>query len=388
MKMVAIANPKGGSGTTETSIYLAGELSLRGFKVLLLDFSSLQDSFNRLLNIPPYMETIGFDLYNEGTNIKDALYEIQENLDIAKCSQDFMYDIYSEYIKTHKSKGFRNIFKDIEADYDYCIADLNSSFDAFFIDSILTSDAIIIPVSIEGDNLHSFSVLNQICSAIRSEESAWYNPDFEVAGVLVTRWLEDSENDADILKTINAYAQILETKIYRTKIRYSWTVKKAKQQGVFLGAYAPNANVTEDYNIFVDEFLEDDGKDNNDDDNDDNNIVKTNEASVLDDSNKARKVSLCISLSKEQNVAIVTLSVKIGISYTEMITRILKKGFELVAQTKGFEYRNNSKIYLTKPVWVPKDIKDQLENISLEERLDKTYIIRCLIDLVIETNAV
>ena len=79
--------------------------------------------------------------------------------------------------------------------------------------------------------------------------------DIPVAGILLTRYT-DRTNVAKILEeNINVAAELLNTKIFESRIRQATVVQESQLVKMDLFEYAPKAPVTKDYEVFIDELL-------------------------------------------------------------------------------------------------------------------------------------
>jgi len=79
MRKIAILNFKGGTGKTTTAVNLGHALSLKNYKVLIIDCDS-QASISNWFGID-HEYTI-YDLLTNKTKLKDCIYQVRDNLDI------------------------------------------------------------------------------------------------------------------------------------------------------------------------------------------------------------------------------------------------------------------------------------------------------------------
>ncbi len=79
MKIISLANIKGGVGKTSVSISLAAELAKQGYKTLLID-NDAQSNITQILNVGE-IDTTLYDIYKDRTiGFDDAIYEVKESL--------------------------------------------------------------------------------------------------------------------------------------------------------------------------------------------------------------------------------------------------------------------------------------------------------------------
>jgi chromosome partitioning protein len=110
---------------------------------------------------------------------------------------------------------------------------------------------IIIPAQADIYSLQGIGQLYNTIDTVRR----YCNPALTIKGVLLTRYNPRSIISRDIAEMTAQTAERLNTRVYKTTIRESVTIKEAqaKQQDIY--TYAPKSNPTADYKSFVKEFL-------------------------------------------------------------------------------------------------------------------------------------
>lgn len=80
--------------------------------------------------------------------------------------------------------------------------------------------------------------------------------DISVVGLLLTKYT-DRTNVARLLeKSVNSAAELLNTKVFDSRIRQATVLQESQIAKIDLLEYAPKAPVTADYQAFIDELLE------------------------------------------------------------------------------------------------------------------------------------
>lgn len=166
MRVITIANQKGGCGKTTTAINLAASLAHLGKRVLLIDFDPQgHASFG-----------MGVDTQKREFSIYHLLTEKQNKVDIKKCIVNIRknFDLMpSHVLLSTVEQEFRNkpnavsklndIVQFLSALYDYTIIDSPPSLGFLTFSALRTSDRVIIPLE---TSCFSLVGLNKILSMI------------------------------------------------------------------------------------------------------------------------------------------------------------------------------------------------------------------------------
>jgi chromosome partitioning protein len=157
MKIISIANLKGGVGKTTTVSYLAYSLSESGHKVLIVD-TDPQANASSLYNID-FEIMLKYNLMTTLENpkmLKKCIVKINDNLSVIPSTinlSDFESKFAGEY---GKELLLKSLLADVKG-FDYILADTPPSFGIITRNVLFASDACIIPIdphrwTLEGTN--------------------------------------------------------------------------------------------------------------------------------------------------------------------------------------------------------------------------------------------
>ncbi|MFH1383874.1 MAG: AAA family ATPase [Candidatus Omnitrophota bacterium] len=170
VKVIAVANQKGGCGKTTTSINLSASLSFLGKKVLLIDLDPQAHSSIGLGVNPEELEQSLFDVFDEDgkdVDISDVIVKGYKNLDLAP-AQVILSAIEQKLsgIKGRESKLAEKI-KTLKNAYDYVIIDCPPSLGLLTFNALCAADEVLVPVEPSFFSLHGLKKLLETVALVR-----------------------------------------------------------------------------------------------------------------------------------------------------------------------------------------------------------------------------
>lgn len=246
MKIIAVANQKGGIGKTTTALALAAGLQRIKKKVLFVD---LDPQANATDTYRAEVEGVGtaYDLLVDGDT--DCIQHTEVGDIIAgdpnlKDASKLLDGVSAAY---RLKKGLTNI----APNYDYVILDTPPALSVLLTNALTAADTVIIPLTSDRYGLHGLVQLNDTIKDIRE----FTNPGLQVAGLLLVKYRQTTLAKA-VDESLPEYAELFGTKIFSTKIRESIDARKAQavQSGLF--EFAPYCTTARDYESFIKELLE------------------------------------------------------------------------------------------------------------------------------------
>ncbi len=251
MKVISIANVKGGVGKSTVAGTLGAGLCLKGYKVLMIDSdpqTNLTMSFlkEQADDIPSL-----YHVYSDGTSLDKAKISIGERLDLIPgdfelCNADM------QFLKAGRLKILQKALKNMKSEYDFVIIDTSPYLGVLSLNAFLASTYIIVPMLADSFSLKGARLLKQVLDDV-SDETEKQIP---VAGVLITKYNRQTKVSKLLEKSVNDAAKLLGTTVFQSRIRQAVVLNECQIAKESLFGYAPKATVTEDYRRFIDELLE------------------------------------------------------------------------------------------------------------------------------------
>ena len=181
MKVIAIANQKGGVAKTTTTHNLGVALAAKGKKVLLIDLDS-QASLTISVGLEPLemQHTIVDILKKDGVSTEKCIRPISERLHIITSIIDLAPMEMEMLSRASREKILDRALKQVKGNYDYILIDCPPQLSILTINALSCADKVIIPV--KTDYL-AYRGLTQLQDSVR-EIQELINPNLEIFGVI------------------------------------------------------------------------------------------------------------------------------------------------------------------------------------------------------------
>ena len=251
MKIISISNIKGGVGKTTTVSVLAVGLAKKGYRVLMVDSDPQTNLTMCFMKEQTDERPSLYHIYSDKKSIDEIKMEIKDNLDLVigdfeLCNADM------QFTKAGRLKMLKKAIQDIDGKYDFVIIDTPPNLGVLSLNAFLASDYVIVPMSADSFLLKGVRLLKETLDDVEDETEK----ELPVAGILLTRYNSRTNVSKLLEKSLNAAATLLDTELFKSRIRQAVVLQESQIAREDLFTYAANARVTEDYNGFIDEFLE------------------------------------------------------------------------------------------------------------------------------------
>jgi chromosome partitioning protein len=250
MKLLAIANQKGGVGKTTTSVNLSACLAAQGKKVLLIDIDP-QGNATSALGIE---EVEGKSLYEAligQANIHDKVAATRfPNLSIIPADLDLAgAEIELARMDDHLTR-LRQTLKPLETDqsFDYAFLDCPPSLGILMTNALAAAHQLLIPLQCEYFSLEGLSKIVQVVDQIRA-----VNQVLSVGGIIMTMY--DARTNLS-QQVVNEVRQHFQGQVYQTIIPRSIRLGEAPSFGKPIIEYEPNGIGATAYRSLAAEFLQ------------------------------------------------------------------------------------------------------------------------------------
>ena len=185
-KTIAVAQHKGGTGKTTTSINLAASLCDLGKKVLVVDLDP-QASLTLSMGINPteLKKSTHHLLVDPSVQVNDVVMTRERiNFHILPASVDLAMAESELVGNIGREKALLKKLAPAKADYDFVLIDCPPTLGLLVMNALAAADGVLIPVQCEPLTLYGVSHLLQVIGVIRDE----VNPGLKIEGVLRTMY--------------------------------------------------------------------------------------------------------------------------------------------------------------------------------------------------------
>lgn len=253
MKVITIANQKGGVGKTTTCQSFACGLARKNFKVLAIDCDSQRNL------------TFTFDQMNHsGKNIFDVLLQNPIEEAIIKTNQgvDLIASTDKLYITDSAFNEANDIFRlkvqlqRLEGVYDFVIIDTPPTLNTITKNCLIASNSVIIPMHTDSFSMQGLSQLLATIEEVKEKQKQYNLQEIQVEGILLTEYHERTILDRMLSNQIEKISKQTKLKVFNSTIRKGIAIREAQNQQTNVFEMNPKSNVARDYDSFVNEYLQ------------------------------------------------------------------------------------------------------------------------------------
>lgn len=250
MKIIAVANQKGGVGKTTTTVNASACLAEKGKKTLVVDSDPQGNTTSGLGIDRTKAESSIYDVLVNGLDIKEAIIHTKwDNLDV--CPSNIQLSGAEIELVTAEEREFRlkNALSAVSGAYDYVFIDCPPSLGLITLNALAAADTVLIPIQCE---YYALEGLSQLTSTIKQVRRS-INPNLEIEGALLTMF--DSRTNLSI-EVVEEVKRALPKKVCTTVIPRNVRLSEAPSFGEPIVVYDTNSRGASCYRALADELIQ------------------------------------------------------------------------------------------------------------------------------------
>lgn len=225
MKVIAVANRKGGVGKTTTAINIATAMAAIGKKVLVLDLDPQGNATTSMGVDKRKCEYSSYDVLINNTDPELAVkpcdipdfYILPSKPELAGAEIELIDVEKREFV-------LRRALMNITGKYDYVLIDCPPSLNLITINALVAANSVIIPLQCEFLALEGLTDLIKNINQIKKV----FNPGLKVQGIILTMYDRRNNLSSMVEKDVRQYFGEL---VYQTVIPRSVRISEAPSHG-------------------------------------------------------------------------------------------------------------------------------------------------------------
>lgn len=253
MRVIAVANQKGGVGKTTTAINLGTALAAVGRRVLILDCDAQGNASTGLGVEPTARRKSSYDVLIGDATLADGIIETRvPNLDLVPGDENLAGVETLLHSDPKKNFRLREAFEALRAagkSYDTVLIDCPPSLSTVTINAMVAANAVLVPLQCEFLALEGLSQLLRTVDLVRGA----LNPGLEIQGVVLTMYDKRNNLSDQVAGEVRSF---FGPKVYQTVIPRNVKLSEAPSFGLPAILYDHKCTGSEAYIMLAQELMQ------------------------------------------------------------------------------------------------------------------------------------
>ena len=247
--IIAIANQKGGVGKTTTSVNLAGEMTHRGLRVLLIDCDPQGNATTSLGIDKRNLSLTTYDAIMGNAGARDVIVSTgRNNYDLMPASEHLAGAMVELASVDKREWRLDSLLKELQGSYDQILLDCPPSLGLLTLNALCAAERVLIPLQCEYLALEGLAQLKGTIDLVQQR----LNPRLVILGVVMTMYDGRTNLAQQVVDEVRRY---FPQRIFNTLIPRSVRVSEAPSYGQLLSEYDPYSRAAQAYKLLADEVI-------------------------------------------------------------------------------------------------------------------------------------
>ena len=241
VRVIAIANQKGGVGKTTTAVNLSSCLALLGARVLLIDVDPQGNSTSGLGIDKSTVKRCVYDCLVNDVPMDEAIVSTKvENLGLLPATIQLAGAEVELVSVLARENMLKRALEKVKYRYDFVLMDCPPSLGLLTINALTAASSVLVPIQCEFYALEGLSQLMRTVGLVQKN----LNPSLQLEGVVLTMF--DARTNLSI-QVVDEVKNLFRNKVYRTIIPRNIRLSEAPSHGKPIVQYDPKSRGAEVY---------------------------------------------------------------------------------------------------------------------------------------------
>lgn len=225
VKVIAIANQKGGVGKTTTSVNLAACLAALDRKVLMIDSDPQGNGTSGFGLDRRELKKCIYDCIINDTPMQEVIVHTEyPNLDIVPAKIQLAGAEIELVSMMNREGRLKNALERVKHNYDYVIIDCPPSLGLITVNGLTAASSVLIPIQCEFYALEGVSMLMNTIQLVQRN----LNPALKLEGIVMTMFDSRTNLSQEVVGEVQKY---FKSKVYNTVIPRNVRLSEAPSHG-------------------------------------------------------------------------------------------------------------------------------------------------------------